>query len=312
MYVYVYICCVYLFGIDYSLSSSIQHNLGIIHRDIKPANLMITPDRILKISDFGVASELNQFSQSDVCTHSFGSPAFQSPQIATGKKSFSGFKLDIWAGGVTLYVLVTGQYPFQGTNVFNLYEQIAKAEYEIPGWVEKPLADLIRGMMSRDEETRFTIQQIKENEWFQTTQYNDKPLPNPLVDRWRSFSLLPYIAKAVNTSMASSDLPSHRQMSMGSRLSAVHFSGFSLGNRLSTSFLGGVPPSPVTHNLPPNTISSSSTHALSEEEHTDNDDASFNSHSAEAPEPASRVSSGSNTATSSISNSKKEKSCIVM
>lgn len=286
---------------------------------------MITPDRILKISDFGVASELNQFSQSDVCTHSHGSPAFQSPQIATGKKSFSGFKLDIWAGGVTLYVLVTGQYPFQGTNVFNLYEQIAKAEYEIPGWVEKSLADLIRGMMRKDEETRFTIKEIKENAWFQTTQYNDKPQPNPLVDRWRSFSLLPYIAKAVNTTMTSSDLPTHRRLSQSAsapnRLSAVHFSGFSLGNRLSSSS-AGVPSSPIASAN--NTVSSSSTHALSDDESgsDDTDDESFDEHSSTSHHESSttdarRMSISSSSGIPSVSSGKrskkdKDKNCIVM
>lgn len=277
---------------------------------------MITPDRILKISDFGVASELSQFSQSDMCTHSHGSPAFQSPQIATGKKSFSGFKLDIWAGGVTLYVLVTGQYPFQGSNVFNLYEQIAKAEYEIPGWVEKSLADLIRGMMSKDEETRFSIRQIKENDWFQTTQYNDKPQPNPLVDRWRSFSLLPYIAKAVNTTMTSTDLPTHRRLSQSvasQRLSAVHFSGFSLGNRLSTSSIG-MPSSPAASMN--NTVSSSSTHALSDDD-SDGDADSFDDHSMRSNVDASgdprRLSIGSNSGIPSQGRSKKDKgNCNVM
>lgn len=279
---------------------------------------MITPDRILKISDFGVASELSQFSQSDICSHSHGSPAFQSPQIATGKKSFSGFKLDIWAAGVTLYVLVTGQYPFQGSNVFHLYEQIAKAEYEIPGWVEKSLADLIRGMMSKEEETRFSIRQIKENAWFQTTQYNDKPQPNPLVDRWRSFSLLPYIAKAVNTTMTSTDLPTHRRLSTqncppNQRLSAVHFSGFSLGNRLSASSLGLIPSSPA-HN---SSVTSSSTHALSDDESDGGDGDSFDDHSMQSSSidgangDPRRISIGSN---SGIPNdvSKKDKGCLVM
>lgn len=98
--------------------------------------------------------------KSDEIMQSHGSPAFQSPQIATGEKHFSGFKLDIWAAGVTLYLLVVGQYPFQGDTVFTLYESIAKAQFEIPSWVEKDLADLIRGMLQKDENTRFSIQQV--------------------------------------------------------------------------------------------------------------------------------------------------------
>jgi len=201
------------------------HNQGIIHRDIKPANLMVTPDRVLKLSDFGVASELNQFSQSDEIAQSHGSPAFQSPQIATGEKHFSGFKLDIWAAGVTLYLLVVGKYPFEGETVFGLYESIAKAEFEIPNWVEPDLMDLIRGMLDKNENTRFTIQQIKANKWFNTTQYDDRPQPN-LVDRWRSFSLLPFIAKAVN-SMGGGALSNRVSLQpfpyVNSRMSGVQF-----------------------------------------------------------------------------------------
>jgi serine/threonine-protein kinase 11 len=159
---------------------------------------MITPDRALKLCDFGAASELNQFTMSDECTQSTGTPAFQSPQVATGEKQFSGFKLDIWAAGVTLFYLTTGTYPFEGDSVFELYEAIAKAEYKIPNFVEQDLKDLIRGMMDKEEATRFTIEDIKANKWFCTSQYADKEQPN-LVDRWKSFSLSPFIASHVST-----------------------------------------------------------------------------------------------------------------
>lgn len=181
-----------ILGLDYI------HNQGIIHRDIKPANLMVTPDRVLKVADFGVARKLDKFSKSDIVSHAHGSPAFQSPQIATGAKTFSGFKLDIWACGVTLYVLVVGKYPFEDENVFKLYEKIAQAEYDMPDFVEDDLKDLIRGMLDKNEDTRYSIQQIRDHPWFNTTRYEEKGAkPSQLVDRWRSTSLLPFIAKAV-------------------------------------------------------------------------------------------------------------------
>ena len=78
------------------------HSRGVVHKDIKPGNLLLTSDDIVKITDFGVAEELDQFSQTDLCYTSQGSPAFQPPEIASYLDSWSGFKVDIWASGVTL------------------------------------------------------------------------------------------------------------------------------------------------------------------------------------------------------------------
>lgn len=78
------------------------HSCGVIHKDIKPGNLLLTLDHTLKISDFGVAEQLDAFAVDDTCTTGQGSPAFQPPEIANGHESFSGFKVDIWSSGVTL------------------------------------------------------------------------------------------------------------------------------------------------------------------------------------------------------------------
>ena len=258
-----------------------MHSLGIIHRDIKPANLMITPDRVLKISDFGTAIELDHFSPSDECTQSFGTPHFQSPQIATGLKQFSGYKLDIWACGVSLYVLIVGKQPFHDDgNIMNLYEQIALGKYEIPDWVENDLKVLIKGMMTVDEDQRWTIEAIKSSEWFNTTRYSDTMTDRNsidshqsigrestnsaklssanisrtnsrvgaakkiLVDRWKSFTLLPYLAKAVNTE-ASAMTPTTTQQQP---LSARSTTSVSSGNldQLERKSIGQVPPQPST------------------------------------------------------------------
>lgn len=78
------------------------HGMRVIHKDIKPGNLLLTLDETLKISDFGVAEQLELFAPDDTCTTGQGSPAFQPPEIANGLESFSGTKVDIWSSGVTL------------------------------------------------------------------------------------------------------------------------------------------------------------------------------------------------------------------
>ncbi|KAM9731072.1 serine/threonine-protein kinase STK11 isoform 1-T4 [Dama dama] len=120
------------------------HSQGIVHKDIKPGNLLLTTGGTLKISDLGVAEALHPFAEDDTCRTSQGSPAFQPPEIANGLDTFSGFKVDIWSAGVTLYNITTGLYPFEGDNIYKLFENIGKGDYTIPGDCGPPLSDLLR------------------------------------------------------------------------------------------------------------------------------------------------------------------------
>lgn len=140
------------------------HANFVIHKDIKPGNLLLTLDQVLKISDFGVAEQLDKFSLSDICTMGQGSPAFQPPEIANGHETFAGFKVDIWSSGVTLYNLITGKYPFEGDNIYRLLENIGKSQWIPPDLLyelDSVMASLILGMLQSDPDTRFTLQQIR-------------------------------------------------------------------------------------------------------------------------------------------------------
>ncbi|KAG8126980.1 putative Serine-threonine-protein, partial [Naja naja] len=86
---------------------------------------------------------LHPFAEDDMCRTSQGSPAFQPPEIANGLDTFSGFKVDIWSAGVTLYNITTGLYPFEGDNIYKLFENIGKGDYVIPEDCGPPLSDLL-------------------------------------------------------------------------------------------------------------------------------------------------------------------------
>lgn len=85
---------------------------------------MINSQNILKIIDFGVSQLLDKFDETDYCSHSQGTPAFQPPEIAQGQDRFHGFKVDAWASGITLFKFVTGYYPFEG--LFISFSQCSK------------------------------------------------------------------------------------------------------------------------------------------------------------------------------------------
>ena len=138
---------------------------GIIHKDIKPGNLLLDQAGLLKIADFGVCEQLDPFAEDDEIVTSQGTPAFQPPEVANGWDVFSGYKIDVWSCGVTLYNFTTGEYPFEGETIFKLFENIGRCEVRVPSYVDKVLESLLRLMLSKEPGDRPDIATIRQHDW---------------------------------------------------------------------------------------------------------------------------------------------------
>jgi hypothetical protein len=85
------------------------HDHGIVHRDLKPANIFLE-NGVLKVGDYGLSKSISS-SQHSAQTQSVGTVHYMAPEISTGNYNK---QVDIYAAGVILYEMLTGQVPFDG------------------------------------------------------------------------------------------------------------------------------------------------------------------------------------------------------
>jgi serine/threonine protein kinase/alpha-beta hydrolase superfamily lysophospholipase len=105
-------------SVDLAAAVEVAHRRGIVHRDLKPGNLMITPDRRLKVLDFGIARERAGAERtSPPITRAgtlVGTVAYMAPEQLRGETG--DVHSDLFALGVVLYEAATGRRPFGGAS----------------------------------------------------------------------------------------------------------------------------------------------------------------------------------------------------
>ena len=95
------------------------HEKGIIHRDLKPSNLMMTRDGIVKLTDFGIAKDVDVTALTGA-NNTIGTAAYMSPEQCRGEKNLTG-KSDIYSLGVVFYELLTGKKPFAAESSVDMF-----------------------------------------------------------------------------------------------------------------------------------------------------------------------------------------------
>ncbi len=143
------------FGQQIAEALDYAHERGVIHRDIKPANIMITADGRPKITDFGVA----KLAAAQVTTTGqlMGTPAFMAPEQFTGARVDG--RADLFALGVVLYWLATGDRPFTGETLMAMSYKIVHTEPVPPRKlnpaVPRDLENVILKCMEKDPAARY-------------------------------------------------------------------------------------------------------------------------------------------------------------
>jgi serine/threonine protein kinase len=125
------------------------HDKNIIHRDLKPSNLMVTTDGTVKLTDFGIAKDLDLTALTGAnCT--VGTAAYMSPEQCRGERTLS-HKSDLYSLGVVFYELLTGEKPFKRQTTMDMFmahvneppPRPSKVAADIPVWLDNLVVQLL-------------------------------------------------------------------------------------------------------------------------------------------------------------------------
>jgi len=96
--------------------------MGVSHRDLKPANIMLDENYNVKIADFGLATQVSgNNSDTGFLTAKAGTRGYMAPEIMLKDTEYRGYQADLFALGVILFVLHSGERPFDAADVDDFY-----------------------------------------------------------------------------------------------------------------------------------------------------------------------------------------------
>jgi serine/threonine-protein kinase len=129
------------------------HDGGVVHRDVKPGNLLVRPDGVVKVTDFGIASATDAVPLTATGLV-VGTAFYLSPEQAAGRSGSPAS--DLYALGVVAYECLAGRRPFPGDNP--VVVALAHLQAEVPplrASIPEPVCELVMRALAKDPADRF-------------------------------------------------------------------------------------------------------------------------------------------------------------
>ncbi len=196
------------------------HKAGVIHRDVKPENVMIRNDGCIKLTDFGIAQIVDK-ERMTVTGQLLGSPAYMAPEHVEG--GGIDFRTDVFAVGILLYQLATGQLPFRGKNPHEVLKRIAECVYTPPDLVNervgRRLAQVIARALAKEKDARYA--DVGELRRELLADLSDAGLEDPRAELTQLFAAPPAYSVELGPRIVASLIARGRALKAGGRRAAA-------------------------------------------------------------------------------------------
>jgi len=157
------------YGVQIAAALAHSHARNIVHRDLKSSNVMVTPEGLVKVLDFGLARRLPILEDASQTIDSpeatgrttnassgglTGTLPYMPPEVLRGEDA--DFRSDIWALGIVLYEAASGQLPFCGRTFFEVSSAIFhELPPPLPAWIPTGLWGIVQRCLSKEPQHRY-------------------------------------------------------------------------------------------------------------------------------------------------------------
>ncbi|MDA9858264.1 serine/threonine protein kinase [Rubripirellula sp.] len=135
------------------------HQHGVIHRDLKPANILFDSRGEPRVTDFGLAKQIDETLAITKTGAVMGTPGFMPPEQASGKTNAIDRRSDVYALGAVLYAMVTGRPPFTGASTTDVLLQVIDADpispQQLNRKIDRDLSTICMKCLQKNKHSRY-------------------------------------------------------------------------------------------------------------------------------------------------------------